>query len=92
MLDIYAGAGQSDITKGYLTIDHDGSSATVTYEGKPGWFFNETHRYVGSQMYPTVKQGNKMVFTVSPGQFRTSTRSTRRRPTPTRSRRLRRPT
>lgn len=73
VLDIYAGAGQSDISKGYhvgyLTIDHNGSSATVTYEAKPGWFFNETHLYVGSQMFPSVKQGNKTVFTVSPGQF-----------------------
>lgn len=73
VLDIYAGAGQSDISKGYhagyLTVDHNGSSVTVTYEAKPGWFLNETHLYVGGQMFPMVKQGNKLVATVSPGQF-----------------------
>lgn len=73
VVDLYAAAGQSDITKGYLAgtviIDYSGSVATVTYETRLDWTLNETHLYVGSTAFPTVKQGAKRVSTVSPGQF-----------------------
>jgi hypothetical protein len=73
VMDLWAGAGQSDVTKGYLagtvTVDYNGSFASVTYRMNSGWWLNETHAYAGATMFPQVKQGQKIVDTVSPGQF-----------------------
>jgi hypothetical protein len=53
---IYAGSGQSDLSKGTLIgtlgIEFDGSVATISYNADPGYFFTETHLYVGSENKP----------------------------------------
>jgi hypothetical protein len=68
--DIYAGAGQSDITKGTLvgslSVDYDGSTATVTFNMNLGFSMNETHLYVGSEIL--ARDVNNQ-FTVAPGQY-----------------------
>jgi|GEM_PF-2905179 len=67
--DIYAGAGQNDLTKGTkvgtLQVDYDGSTAIVTYTMDAGFSMNETHLYVGSDALPS-KNGKS---TVAPGQY-----------------------
>jgi len=67
---IYAGAAKCDLWRGkkvgYLTIDYDGSTATVTYNiTYPGYKMTETHLYVGSYPWPK-KNGD---YTVAPGQY-----------------------
>lgn len=73
VLDLWAGAGQSDIRRGYLAgtvrVDYNGSTATVTYTMNSGWWLTETHLYVGAARLPKVKQGPKLVETVAPGQY-----------------------
>lgn len=72
-LELWAGAGQGDLTKGYLAgsvrVDYNGTLATVTYTMNRGWWLNETQLYIGSTKFPQVKQGTKLVDTVSPGQY-----------------------
>ena len=67
--DIYAGAGQCDITKGTLVgtldVDYSGGTATVTYNIDPDFTLDETHLYVGNEILAD-KNGN---FTTAPGQF-----------------------
>jgi len=67
--DIYASAGKCDTSKGKLagtlTVDYDGSTATVTYDMNPGFAMESTHLYVGSEPLPR-KNGD---YTVSPGQY-----------------------
>ncbi|MBA7566766.1 hypothetical protein ES708_08462 [subsurface metagenome] len=68
--DIYAGAAQCDLSKGEnigtLTVNYDGSTATVTYDITGSDFtMTETHLYVGSDPWPK-KNG---VYTVIPGQY-----------------------
>jgi len=70
VFDIYAGAAQCDLWRGkkvgYLTVDYDGSTATVTYNiTYPGYKMTETHLYVGSYPWPK-KNGD---YTVAPGQY-----------------------
>ena len=76
--DIYAGAGQCDLGKGtyvgYLQIDYDGSTATVTFhmtevDADTGVAYNlvETHLYIGSE--PLPRNGDD--YTVAPGQYPT---------------------
>lgn len=68
--DIYAGAGQCDISKGEMvgtvTISY-GVDGTVSfdYDIKDGYTVKETHEYAGKAMFPT-KKGKS---TVAPGQF-----------------------
>jgi hypothetical protein len=66
---IYAGAGQSDISKGTLvgtlTVAYDGAKATVTYGMKSGFSLTETHLYVGGAQLPSFKGE----YTVAPGQY-----------------------
>lgn len=69
--EIYAGAGQSDITKGtlvgYLYIDFDqGKNAVVDYALFEGFSLNETHLYVGEEPLPRDVTGD---YTVAPGQY-----------------------
>jgi hypothetical protein len=68
--DIYAGAGQCDLSKGTvvgtLTLDYDGvSTAQVTYSMDPGFTMSETHLYIGSDPFPSDKNG----FTNAPGKY-----------------------
>lgn len=68
--DVYAGAGQCDLTKGTLVgtleIDYDGSVATVTYTMNSGFYLEETQLYVGSEPLSRDPNGN---YTVAPGQY-----------------------
>ncbi|MFC4220481.1 hypothetical protein [Flagellimonas marina] len=67
--DIYAGAGQCDISKGELigTVDvsYVGGEVTVTYNIDDSYNVTETHTYAGNSMFPT-KNGKP---TVAPGQY-----------------------
>lgn len=75
--DIYAGAGQSNISKGTLvgtlTVNYDTvllGSAIVTFdidEGSP-YYMEENHLYVGNEILPRDVNGE---FTVAPGQYPT---------------------
>lgn len=75
--DIYASAGQCDLSKGTLvgelTATYANGTLTVTYRMTEESFFTdalytllETHLYVGSAPYPQMKN-NK--YTVAPGQY-----------------------
>jgi len=68
--DIYAGAGQCDLSKGTLvgtlTVDYDGSTAEITYTMDSGFTMDETHLYVGSEILPRDVNNN---YTVAPGQY-----------------------
>lgn len=69
--DIYAGAGQSNITKGTLVgtllLDYDGTTATVTFSMDAGYHtLNETHLYVGNEILARDVNGD---YTVAPGQY-----------------------
>ncbi len=67
--DIYAGAGQNDLTKGTLVgtlaVVYDGSTATVTYNVSSGFTMDETHLWAGS----TPLALNNGEPTVAPGQY-----------------------
>ncbi|MDH3245667.1 MAG: T9SS type A sorting domain-containing protein, partial [Saprospiraceae bacterium] len=69
--EIWAGAGQCDLSKGelagYLVVDYDGGEGTVdvTYQMSPDYTLEEVHLYVGCEKYP-VKDDEP---TVAPGQF-----------------------
>ncbi len=68
-MDIYAGAGQCDLTKGTLTgtltVDYDGSTARVTYTTNAPFTMDETHLYVGTDPLAT----DNGEYTVAPGQY-----------------------
>lgn len=73
-LDMWAGAGQCDTSKGALvgqvTIDYDGSTVEVTYEVFEGCALTETHLYVGDTPVPLVQRGRGgLQGTVAPGQY-----------------------
>lgn len=67
--DIYAGAGQSDITKGTLVgelyVYYDGFTAQIDYQMFSPYLLTETHLYVGSDLLAL----NNGLFTVAPGQY-----------------------
>lgn len=76
-LDIYAGAGQCDLTKGTyvgtLMVYYDGSIADVTYimsEQNPttglDYTMDETHLNISNEILPRDVKGD---FTVAPGQY-----------------------
>ena len=77
VMDLYAGAGRNDITKGRLvgtvTVDYYGGCVTVTYEVNDLSSLAEVHVWVGSTPLPTqtVTRGKRTVTTVTaaPGQF-----------------------
>lgn len=68
--EIYAGAGQCDISKGTLvgTVDvsYVGGNVIVTYNIDEAFTVSETHTYAGNAMFPVDKKGKP---TVAPGQF-----------------------
>lgn len=67
---IYAGAGQSDITKGTLvgslSVNYANGTAVVTYSMNQGFSMTETHLYVGTSALPTNRNGDT---TLAPGQY-----------------------
>ena len=70
-LDVYAGAGQCDVTKGTLvgtlTVDYvDGMNALVTFSTTGCFSMTETHLYVGNEI---LARDVNNEFTVAPGQY-----------------------
>ena len=69
--DIYAGAGQCDLSKGTLVgelrVDYFGSSATVGYLMYGGYTMDETQLYVGNEILP--RNDKNGMLTVAPGQY-----------------------
>ena len=75
-LDIYAGAGQCDITKGtlvgLLTVEYDGATATITYNTCGDYTMTETHLYVGNDILASTNDPDDPDgpgYTVAPGQY-----------------------
>jgi hypothetical protein len=72
-MDIWAAAGQCDTTKGTLVgqlhVTVTLQSIAVSYDLSVGFVLQETHLYVGTTILPHVQQGNKLVYTVAPGQY-----------------------
>ncbi|MCL6266210.1 thioester domain-containing protein [Flagellimonas myxillae] len=68
--DIYAGAGQCDISKGELvgTVDvsYEDGEVTVVYNIDDAYDVQETHTYAGNEMFPINRRGN---YTVAPGKY-----------------------
>lgn len=67
-LDLYAGAGQCDITKGTLvgnvTVNYHGGVATVKYNVNAPYTLGETHLYVGNNpLYPKAVAPGQSPFT-----------------------------
>lgn len=77
ILDLYAGAGQCDLTKGTLvgnvTVVYSAGTATVTYNVNAPYVLYDTHLYVGSATLAskctTKKNVTTCTPTVAPGQF-----------------------
>lgn len=71
--DIYAGAGQNDLSKGMivgkLIVNYNEGCVEVIYEMDEGFFLGETHLWVGDDVLPMVTRGKKEVYTNAPGQF-----------------------
>jgi hypothetical protein len=72
-LDLYAGAGQCDISKGtyvgYVEINYNGGF-NYEYHIEPGFELTEYHIYAGSTMFPQQARGrNGFVNTTAPGQY-----------------------
>lgn len=72
-VELWAGAGQCDTSKGELvgsvTFSYNNGQATAEYHTVNGWILNETHFYAGTAPYPVTKQGKTFVYTVAPGQY-----------------------
>ena len=70
MWDIYAGAGQSDISKGtlvgILTVNYVGGIAAVNFKMNSPYYMTENHLYVGNEILPRDVNGD---FTIAPGQY-----------------------
>ena len=71
--DVYAGAGQCDISKGVkagtVDVTYANGTVDVVYNIDEGFELRETHVYAGDAddaPYPTTKKGKK---TVAPGQY-----------------------
>jgi len=70
VFDLYAGAGQNDLSKGTLvgnvTISYVNNTMVVTYNLTAGFTLGAAHLYVGTDILPTLRNGN---YTYAPGQF-----------------------
>ncbi|WP_167614507.1 T9SS type A sorting domain-containing protein, partial [Maribellus sediminis] len=74
VMDVYAGAGQCDLSKGTwvgtVTLSFDGSTMHVFYDLEDGYVISEAHIYAGYEMYPVRTNGkHKGEYTVAPGQY-----------------------
>ena len=75
-MDLWAGAGQCDTSKGTLVgsvtvvYDADGN-VNVTYNVDPPYSLEEYHVYAGTTMFPQLQRGRsgRTVDTVAPGQY-----------------------
>ncbi len=67
--DVYAGAGQCDITKGMVVgtayVTYESGKATVIIDTVSPYFMDEAHLYVGNDILPV----NGGEYTVAPGQY-----------------------
>ena len=67
--DLWAGAGQNDLSKGTLvgdvTLTYSGSNVTVTYQTDVPYLLEEVHVYVGNE-YLALNNGE---YTIAPGQY-----------------------
>jgi hypothetical protein len=68
--DVWAAAGQCNTGNGtligHLTVDYDGATAELTFDGIDGFTLDEEHIYVGSDPLATAVGGG---YTVAPGQY-----------------------
>ncbi|TBN06472.1 hypothetical protein EYD45_00905 [Hyunsoonleella flava] len=68
--NVYAGAGQCDVSKGSLvgtvTVNYSDGNVDVTYNIDDGYVLKETHVYAGNDKYPANKKGKP---TVAPGKY-----------------------
>lgn len=73
--DIYAGAGQCDLSKGTLVgtaaVDYSGGTVTVDYDISDGFGIKEIHTYAGYDPVPENPNNGKP--TVAPGQYTIAT-------------------
>ena len=73
--DLWAGAAQSDTSKGELvgtvTVVYDDFdySVTVDFNVDFPYSLEETHVYAGYDMFPQQQRGRNTVDTVAPGQY-----------------------
>ncbi len=80
--DVYAAAGQCDLSKGSvvgtLDVEYTGPSVTATFTAVDGFVADEEHLYIGTDPLPSFTKKNKKGFfpggggsgyTVSPGQY-----------------------
>lgn len=69
-MDLYAAAGQSDITKGTLVgklkVDYASGTATVTYTINAPYVLEEAQLYVGNEI---LARDVNSEYTVAPGQY-----------------------
>ncbi|PTX41915.1 putative secreted protein (Por secretion system target) [Christiangramia gaetbulicola] len=73
-LDLYAGAGQCDISKGALVgevniIDNGDGTIDVQFVADPGYIMSSVHLYVGCEPLPYKQKGKNYDYTVAPGQY-----------------------
>ena len=73
-LDLYAGAGQCDISKGALAgevniFDNGDGTIDVQFVADPGYIMSSVHLYVGCEPLPYKKKGKNYDYTVAPGQY-----------------------
>ncbi|MCY1722356.1 T9SS type A sorting domain-containing protein, partial [Prolixibacteraceae bacterium Z1-6] len=73
-LDVYAGAGQCDLSKGTwvgtVELSFGDDTMYVNYDLMDGYVMSEAHIYAGVEKYPGIKNGkHKGEPTVAPGQY-----------------------
>ena len=72
-MELYAGAGQCDLTKGEqsgnVEVVWESTTVTVTINLLSGFIMKEAHLYIGSNDYPVKQQGQNFVETVAPGSY-----------------------
>jgi hypothetical protein len=73
--DLWAGAGQCDISKGarvgFVTVNYQGSQITVTYnvDGSAGYYLKETQVWIGDTPLPIRTVGANPGYVTAPGRF-----------------------
>jgi len=71
--ELWAAAGQCDLTKGYLVglvdVDYDESGLGIEVNAAPGFGLDAAHYYAGAEILPRFTAGPHNDFTVAPGQY-----------------------
>ena len=72
VFDVYAGAGQCDLSKGTkvgtVSVSYSGNDVDVDYDIMPGYNLDEEHTYAGLDPIPSNPKNGKL--TLAPGQYR----------------------